>query len=211
MFAGHQMQYQVGRVNNTNSLNTKASRCSYERSAGARVGRCCNWLYKHCYSITANYLLPNVDSSQCQTMIKCVNRCNHSNLKQCCFVKKTSSCFFWRVHFSTNEWRGGQLTSLFLKSLTSARGTGSGTMFTVFQLWARLYYFAPPWRAACSCVNAQLMANDLCIKWSWDFNGHLSPAVRGRVDGIESFGELLQLLSVCQMGIFLFPSTNARI
>lgn len=31
MFAGHQMQYQVGRVNNTNSLNTKASRCSYER------------------------------------------------------------------------------------------------------------------------------------------------------------------------------------
>lgn len=52
-----------------------------------------------------------------------------------------------------------------------------------------------------SSFNAQLMANDRCIKWSWDFNGHLSLAVKGRLQ--KSCWELLQQPSVCQMDSFV--------
>lgn len=60
-------------------------------------------------------------------------------------------------------------------------------------------------RVPASSFNAQLTANDRCIKWSWDFNGHLSLAVKGRL--LKSCWELPQL-PVCQMDSFL-PSTLA--
>lgn len=66
---------------------------------------------------------------------------------------------------------------------------------------AGLYFsFFTGWVPA-SSFNAQLMANDRCIKWSWDFNGHLSLAVKGRLQ--KSCWELLQQSSVCQMDSFL--------
>lgn len=70
-----------------------------------------------------------------------------------------------------------------------------------FLFEAVLYFsFFTGWVPA-SRFNAQLMANDRCIKWSWDFNGHLSLAVKGRLQ--KSCWELLQQPSVCQMDSFL--------
>lgn len=51
-------------------------------------------------------------------------------------------------------------------------------------------------RVPASSFNAQLTTNDRCIRWSWDFNGHLSPAVKGRLQ--KSCWELQQQQPVCQ-------------